>query len=372
MKTYTGGVIVWELLAAVCLAGMVACIYLRQYPVAADADPDEEFKRIWIAWSKVGTARLGFEIGFVVFTLGGLLLAPPHRIIDPLGKSLLMLGVGAVVLAMVIADKIRQFRFIKIAPLAGADAEIKADPKVGWVALGAMGVVLAAAVVAAKTVPPFQVKIAVVMALVALSWSAANTAAYAYMARRPSAIDKFPAISALIERSGIKVSWIGWSPGTIFNAMAMSGNRVVLIGPISSLEEHEVLAVVGHELAHLKRNDVPRYQNLSRLTGGLAWLGFVGVLMVAGPDLTFAQLMTAVLAGRIGLLVGGFISSGRKKEIEFQADRYAAELTSADSIADGLTKLHLRGGIPDRWLPWEEPFISHPALEARIARLRAI
>ncbi|MCC7433741.1 MAG: M48 family metalloprotease [Methanoregulaceae archaeon] len=362
--------IVWELLAAVCLAGIVACIYLRQYPVAADTDPEDGFKRIWLTWSKVGTIRLAFEVGLAVFTLGALLLAPPHRIIDPLGKSLLMLSVGTSVLAMVIADKVRQIRFIKIAPFAGADAEVKDDPKLGWVVLGAMSVVLAAAVAAAIVVPMFQLKIAVVMALVALSWSAANTAAYAYIFRKPSAIDKFPAIESLIERSGIKVSWVGWSPGTIFNAMAISGNRVVLFGPISSLEEHEVLAVVSHELAHLKHNDVPRYQNLSRLTGGLAWLGLVGVVMVSGPDLTFAQLMTAVLAGRIGLLVGGFISSGRKKEIEHRADRYAAELTSADAISDGLTKLHLRGGIPDRWLPWEEPFISHPALEARIARLR--
>lgn len=369
METYTGGVIYWELLAAASLAGVMACIYLRQFPVAADSDPSAGFKRIWLTWSRIGTVRLAFELGFAVFTLAALVYSPPDRIADPPGRATLVFGAAMILIAIVVADKVRQIRFVKLAPFTGTGSEVKPDPMVGWIALGVIILGLVVALVAATVLPTFEIKIIVALATLAMSWSAANAAAYAYLSRKPSALDRLPAIGALIERSGIKVSWVGWVPGNLFNAMALSGNRVVLFGPISSLEEREVLAVVGHELAHLKYGDVPRYQQLNRLSNGLGWLGFIGGLLASGPSLTVAQFLTAVLAGRVGLLIGGFVSSRAKKAIEYRADQYAAELTSADAIAAGLTKLHLRGGIADRWLPWEEPFISHPALDSRIERL---
>lgn len=369
-KPYNVGVFEWELLAAGSLAGIIVCIYLRQFPVSSDTDPEEGFRRIWQTWSRVGTARLAFELSFAVFTLVAVTTSPHFRIVDPIGRATMVLGVAMVLVAIVTADKVRQIRFVKLAPLAKADVEVKPDPMVGWIALGVILAGLALAFLAAHVLPTFQIKLIAALALLALSWSGANAAAYAYLSRKPSAIDRFPAIGALIERSGVKVKWVGWVPGTLFNAMALSGDRVILLGPVSNLREDEVLAIVGHELAHLKYQDVPRYQNLNRLSAGLGWSGFVGVILACGPELSFAQFLLAALAGRIGLLLGGLISSRVKKDIELRADQFAAELTSADSIASGLTKLHLRGGIADRWLPWEEPFISHPTLDGRLTRLK--
>lgn len=359
----------WDTAAFVCLGGMIACIYLRQCPQDIQANPAEALPRIRRHWAQVGAFRLFFEIGFVLSTLAAIATDSSLFVWQRSGHAPLLSGLALVFVAIFVADKIRQRRFAVRATDDLAKQESQVDQSGFALTVAVMLVLTITFTVVVILAPTPQLKTAVLAAALPIWWYSVSYAAYWHPFRKPSATDKFPAIAALIEGSGVEVSWIGWSPGPMFNALALGKNRILLMGPMSSMSEDEVNSIVAHELSHLRHNDIPRYVAWSRLALLFGWLGFFGVLVWAGPTPTIAELLLALLATRIGLLVAALISAPRKKFLEFRADREAAELSSPETFATALTKLHLRGGITDRWLLWEEPFISHPPLAERVARL---
>lgn len=360
----------WETIAFVCLGGMIACIYLRQCPQDIQADPSVALSRIRLHWSTVGGFRLVFEVGFILATLAAVATDADLVLWRSSGHVPLLTGLVIVAAAIFVADKIRQRRFTARAAHDLDKQESQIDQSAFVVTFAAMMVIMLATAVAVILAPTPQLRTAIMAVALPIWWFLVNYLAYWHIFRKPSASEKFPAVAALIERSGVGEPWIGWSPGPMFNAVALSKNRILLMGPMSSMAEDEINSIVAHELSHLRHDDIPRYVAWSRLSHLFGWLGFFVVLVWAGPMTTIADLLLALLATRVGLLLAAFISAPKKKSIEFRADREAAELTSPEIFATALTKLHLRSGVTDRWLPWEETFISHPSLEARLARLR--
>jgi len=172
----------------------------------------------------------------------------------------------------------------------------------------------------------------------------------------------------------------------------------VTTGALAHLNRTELEGVVGHEISHVRNFDI-RFMTLVAVLVGLAailghmllrmyWYGGVrsrrderergglNILILAG-------LILAILAPIASRLVQAFISRRR----EFLADASSAQLTRyPEGLASALEKIknfnkgkmdisdaisHLFISDPNR-NPLDELFATHPPLEERVRRLRAM
>jgi Zn-dependent protease with chaperone function len=145
------------------------------------------------------------------------------------------------------------------------------------------------------------------------------------------------------------------------NAFAFPDGKIVLLDELAALyDDDEVLAVLAHELGHLsKRHGIHQLIQTSVIAAvAAAWFG----------DLSFAA--TA--------LCTTLLSSGYSRDMEREADDYAAELLrsqgkSPDLLASALEKMKIAhqketsASGEDHFLDW---ISSHPNTDERIRRLR--
>jgi Zn-dependent protease with chaperone function len=148
------------------------------------------------------------------------------------------------------------------------------------------------------------------------------------------------------------------------NAFALPDGQIVLLDElIELLDDEEVLAVLAHEFGHVSHRHGIRQLIQSSVVAAVvtAWLG----------DISF-------IAASLGTVL---LDSGYSREMEFDADRYAAEMlthqgASPDFLAGALEKLETahRGktSTPDTedgkgskdWIS------THPNTSERVRRLR--
>ena len=155
--------------------------------------------------------------------------------------------------------------------------------------------------------------------------------------------------------------------------------RRILLGDtlLNHYTPDEIEAVLAHELAH------HRYHHLRKgilIECGFILLGFFladNFLQMSLAPLDFRSkadlaafpvmgLSFAVLAGILLPLVNGI-----SRRYEFQADRFAAQLTGAEPLISALQKLALQNlsdPEPPRWA--EFLFYSHPAIGKRLETLK--
>ena len=177
-------------------------------------------------------------------------------------------------------------------------------------------------------------------------------------------------------------------PSPMVNAFAV-GNRersaiALTDGLLRSLPGRELAGVLAHEVAHIAHGDlrvmgladyVSRLTSLFALTGIL--VGFIALpaMFVMDVGINWSGLLLLAVSPHIALLV----QLGLSRVREFDADRMAAELTGdpaglaaalarIDAVSRSWRRLLLPGwGNPEpSWLR------THPATEARIARLRTL
>jgi len=147
---------------------------------------------------------------------------------------------------------------------------------------------------------------------------------------------------------------------------------------IESLSTDEIEAVLAHELGHFKRKHIIK-RIISMAVFSLAGLAMLGWLITQnwfynGLGVTSPSLHAALALFLIALPVFTFllhpISSWFSRKHEFEADAYAAEVSSAESLTQALVKLYEENAntlTPD---PLYSAFHdSHPPAAVRIAHL---
>ncbi|MFQ5896778.1 MAG: zinc metalloprotease HtpX [Candidatus Methylomirabilia bacterium] len=207
-------------------------------------------------------------------------------------------------------------------------------------------------------------------------------------------------LRTLAGRAGIPMPRVYLIPSEAPNAFATGRNPdhaavAVTQGIMRILNEEELEGVLAHELAHVRNRDVLISTVAATLAGAITYLAFMarwaaifGGFRRDSDDEgggIFGLLLMAVLAPIAAMLVQMAVSRAR----EYQADATGARLAGQPSgLAKALEKLHLASrAIPMHASPatahlfivnplrggaWLTLFSTHPPVEDRIAKLRAM
>ena len=229
----------------------------------------------------------------------------------------------------------------------------------------------------ASTAGSFDWLLGVGLALVLVIWNVRYTDSVRSLLRakpieNPELVAKFTALAQLGTAGMPRFEQIPLRGGAIANAIALPSLRrsAVLFTDslLSRLETAEIVAICGHELAHLE------YFNRERLRK----INLVNMLLIAGSlasvalnhvTLSFTSLaifwpvvVTITLAWRV---------RDRQKH-ETESDLRAVALTGdPEALASGLIKIHAFAHLPRRLDSEYEQHASHPSLARRIKAIRA-
>jgi heat shock protein HtpX len=214
-----------------------------------------------------------------------------------------------------------------------------------------------------------------------------------------------PALYAMVRRlttrSGIPMPRVYLIPSDTPNAFATGRNPqhaavAVTEGIMRLLDEEELEGVLAHELAHVANRDVLISTIAATLAGAITYLAHMAQWAAmfgggrhdddeGGGGNPFALILMAVLAPVAALLVQMAVSRAR----EFQADASGARVAGKPwGLAKALEKLHMAQQVapmaanpatahlfivnPLSGRSLMTLFSTHPPIEERIARLRAM
>ncbi len=163
-----------------------------------------------------------------------------------------------------------------------------------------------------------------------------------------------------------------------FTGFAQTKRIVLFDKLLESLNTREVEAVLAHELGHFKLRHVLKRMVVLFCLGlvGLAVLGwlvrqpwFYAGLGVSQPS-AHTALLLFMLAGPVFTFFLQPLLAAASRRAEYEADRFAAAISSARALASALTKLYRDNAstlTPD---PVHSAFYdSHPPALQRVARL---
>lgn len=204
-----------------------------------------------------------------------------------------------------------------------------------------------------------------------------------------------PALNAAVQelslRSGLETTpQLYYIPSNMVNAFAVGtrDNAVIAVtdGLLHSLNQRELLAVLGHELSHVRNNDMwvmAIADLISRLTSLLSLFGQLLLLL----NLPLILLMPEVSINWLAILLLIFAPSlsalaqlGLSRIREYDADLGAARLTNdPQALASALLKIEQLSGslfenifLPGRRIPEPSLLRTHPSTEERVRRLLAL
>lgn len=196
--------------------------------------------------------------------------------------------------------------------------------------------------------------------------------------------------AALVELSGraglARIPSLYYIPSRIINAFAM-GHRdeaaiAVSDGLLRALDSREVVAVLAHELSHVRNNDI-RVMGVadlfSRLTSLLSLFGLLllvvnlPLLLLGGVVVNWFAILILIFAPNLSALA----QMGLSRTREYDADLNAVNLTGdPEGLARALVKIERGGGnllerilLPGRRVPEPSLLRSHPPTEERVKRL---
>ncbi len=195
-------------------------------------------------------------------------------------------------------------------------------------------------------------------------------------------------IRALMEKAGMEVSRVmevdasrrSRHSNAYFTGIGRVKRIVLFDTLLEQMDNREVLAILAHEAGHWKKRHLVKTLALTE-TGSLAglfaafsvlhWHGLPGLLGY-GESISFAGKL--VILGFIASLASFFLaplSSWFSRRHEWQADRFACELTGApDALASALIKLareNLSNLHPHPL--YARIYYSHPPMVERVDRL---
>jgi heat shock protein HtpX len=176
-------------------------------------------------------------------------------------------------------------------------------------------------------------------------------------------------------------------PSPLLNAAATGGGEstclVVTTATLERLSRRELIAVLAHEISHIKNDDLSVFrfaEGLRRVTHFLSLFGWI-MLLLYFPFLVGTQ---TVSLGLILLLIAAPLASlilqlALFRTREFSADLGAAEITGdPEGLAQALRKIDgIDRGLLSILLPiprreTRSLFRTHPSTEERSRRLRSL
>ncbi len=204
-------------------------------------------------------------------------------------------------------------------------------------------------------------------------------------------------VRELAERASIPVPRLYMIEDAQPNAFATGRNPehgvvAVTSGIVSLLNERQLRGVIAHEIAHIKNRDILIASLAAALASAVTyvahamqWMAFAGQRDDEESSSPWARLAFALLAPLAGTLIQLAISRSR----EYVADATGASLSGdPHALADALERLHMGAS---RIESHAEPataslyivnpfsgsammslFSTHPAMEERVRRLRAM
>jgi len=207
-------------------------------------------------------------------------------------------------------------------------------------------------------------------------------------------------VRTLATRASIPMPRVYLIPSETPNAFATGRNPqhaavAVTEGIMRLLDEQELEGVLAHELAHVKNRDVLISTIAATLAGAITYLAhmaqwaaiFGGARRDDGEEggNAFGAILMAILAPVAAMLIQLAVSRAR----EYQADATGARLAGQPwGLSKALEKLHTASQIvpmdaspatahlfivnPLTGGSWLTLFSTHPPVEERIARLRAM
>jgi STE24 endopeptidase len=151
---------------------------------------------------------------------------------------------------------------------------------------------------------------------------------------------------------------------------------------LARLDGQEIEAVLAHELGHFHRRHIAKRIAVSFALSGvglalLAWLAdqawfFQGLGVSPAADAEALALVLFFLAAPVFLFVLKPVASLASRRHEFEADRFAAEHSSAAALAAALVKLYEDNAATLTPDPLHSAFYdSHPPAAIRVGRLAA-
>ena len=198
-------------------------------------------------------------------------------------------------------------------------------------------------------------------------------------------------VERLAERANLPMPKVYISRANAPNAFATGRNPrhaavCVTIGLRELLNERELEGVIAHELAHVKHRDVLISTVAAIVAGAISWIAYMS-LWFGGRDRDRNPLV-AILIMIFAPIAAAIIQMGISRARGVEAGRAGAAIAgSPDGLANALLALErgqrvptpapdaqnnmfivepLRGSDMAKW------FSTHPPVEERVARLRAL
>jgi heat shock protein HtpX len=250
---------------------------------------------------------------------------------------------------------------------------------IGWVVAGTIGMLWAAAMGVALVVSGSMISANIILRL----YQAKLISVY-------QAPELYEIVAQLSNKAGLaKVPLLYYFPSQIINAFSTghAGNPHIALseGVIRALTVDELAGVLGHEISHLKHNDLwvmNLADILSRLTAMLALFGYL-LIIVFLPFYFFSDLempWTALIVLWLAPHLSALLQMALSRNREYGADLFAAELTGNPlALAAALRKIELYQGrwlerliFPGRRMPQPSILRTHPKLDERIRRLQVL
>ena len=139
-------------------------------------------------------------------------------------------------------------------------------------------------------------------------------------------------------------------------------------GALENLGRDELLAIIAHELGHVKGRHMLRGYTF-------AILPIVPMAIVAkiGDRLPEMVLTICVVLSFVILVAGVLYRLARfNLKHEFEADEFAAKLVGADAMIRALKKISEHGEIPEETPKLFNVINAHPSIRERVERLSAL
>lgn len=197
----------------------------------------------------------------------------------------------------------------------------------------------------------------------------------------------YAAVEALGDRAGLsRLPRLFYIPSNMINAFAVGSRRDAAIGItdglLRKLDGNETVAVLAHEISHIRSNDMrvmgladlfSRLTSLLSLTGQLLLLINLPLLLLGMAGIDWLAIAILILAPNISALAQLGLSRAR----EYHADLNAIALTGDPrALARALVKIDQAQGswleriiLPGRRIPEPSLLRTHPPTEERVRRL---
>jgi heat shock protein HtpX len=196
-------------------------------------------------------------------------------------------------------------------------------------------------------------------------------------------------VHELAKKAGLKyMPEVGIYESDEMNAFATGPSQkrslvAVSTGLLTQMPDHEVRAVLAHEVAHIKNGDMVTMTLLQGVINSFAIflariIGWMASNVVDSRISTLVYYLVNIACQILFTFLGSFVTMWFSRQREFRADADAAALVGANSMASALETLKAKyepydapGGLATAKIFGKNgPLSSHPPIEKRIEALR--